>query len=883
MLTDNSPSILTSQKGVENLPMMMVASHVRENILTEEEAKNLGLTVNKHKHYHGLGKPLFLSVVGGLDDVTEAYRGTKNAENPDRRENYFLLISQYKDANGDTINVPVYVNQYGRYNRVFIETNKIATVFGRENFKTYIQKEISKGNLVRIKNRSTQASESTSLIDGDYSKNASKGSIHDSAEDVNKKISNTDSAGRELSKGQKERLGRGADANSSENLEIEGNEDYNGNESYSLKDASEESTKTNDILIDDVPDKREYISGMTITKSKMNTFPPYNNSKSDANEWSTRWAHREDIESGAQNLVFYYKRCYVIEKFDSADLKYQIVGRIGYKSYERIRKELKNDARIREEQPKKKMADFLRERNERGDTDEGRGESLDNPSTKHGRENRNILRLGREQDGKRPIQSDNSRSAEYDGKDRQTQSINKRKNFSLKEEETKAIDNVGVQVDEINREYKHLYNEKTVDKEFLNSVNVEIENAILSIRNNKWEDVPDTIEVTKLGNETIKTISGFVGFDVSRYVCKVEKDALRHIEKRHGINGENDQSLSDPKDIARMGYVINNIDNIEWVTDEKGNVVRSKKYNNKDNTSSPVMSLSSRIDGTYCVSQVVPDTRRKTIWVSSARIEKADGGNQVPNGNNVTPQRTPETPLDSSSANYNVSQERKSVNMMNEKGINHVGTLVDEPGKTLSLKDSVDVSPKKTTEYLDAVEDVQKGKKGAAERLAKYVDEGMIRTEAYEQLVEKYGAVPKGEKPHRDVSVPTKTEKNKKVSQTVRTILEAKATPDELVPTVEKMVEDGVFSYDVYTDKEAIEKAVDKLKNEGWIDAYNSWMKKVEQGVVSKELTAQGWALYNNAANRAAEATDETAKRDATQTALSILDAKPCIFNRVDY
>ena len=56
---------------------------------------------------------------------------------------------------------------------MFIDTNKIATVFGRNELKKYIKNEIAKGNLVRIKNRSTQASESQSPINSDYSKNAS--------------------------------------------------------------------------------------------------------------------------------------------------------------------------------------------------------------------------------------------------------------------------------------------------------------------------------------------------------------------------------------------------------------------------------------------------------------------------------------------------------------------------------------------------------------------------------------------------------------------------------------------------------------------------------------------------------------------------------------
>lgn len=56
----------------------------------------------------------------------------------------------------------------------------------------------------------------------------------------------------------------------------------------------------------------------------------------------------------------------------------------------------------------------------------------------------------------------------------------------------------------------------------------------------------------------------------------------------------------------------------------------------------------------------------------------------------------------------------------------------------MSLKDAIDVSPKNTTEYLDAVEDVQKGKKGATERLYKFVESGWISFQDYEELIEKY-------------------------------------------------------------------------------------------------------------------------------------------------
>ena len=176
-LTETTPLIITSQKGAKNLPMLMKSSHIRENIFTEEEAKKAGLKTGKGINYHGLGKELFIKVIDGLEDVEYAYRGTKNANDPTRRENYFLLISQYNDKYGNIINVPVFINETGRFNRVFIGTNKIATVFGRSDFYKYIQNEIQKGNLVKIKNRSNSSSELTAPIAADYVKNASKNII----------------------------------------------------------------------------------------------------------------------------------------------------------------------------------------------------------------------------------------------------------------------------------------------------------------------------------------------------------------------------------------------------------------------------------------------------------------------------------------------------------------------------------------------------------------------------------------------------------------------------------------------------------------------------------------------------------------------------------
>ena len=189
LLRDESPAIMVAQKGVKNLPMAMKASHIRENVFTEEEARNLGLPVSDDINYHGLGEEFFLQIVDGLDNVKEAYRGTKNADNSSRRENYFLLVSEFTDKDGNTINVPVYIDEHAQCNRVFIDVNKISTVFGKRNFRAYIDWQIRKKNLVRIKNRSSQTSERSAPIAEGYGKDAPTDSIHSNGENVNEKFS----------------------------------------------------------------------------------------------------------------------------------------------------------------------------------------------------------------------------------------------------------------------------------------------------------------------------------------------------------------------------------------------------------------------------------------------------------------------------------------------------------------------------------------------------------------------------------------------------------------------------------------------------------------------------------------------------------------------
>jgi hypothetical protein len=119
----------------------------------------------------------------------------------------------------------------------------------------------------------------------------------------------------------------------------------------------------------------------------------------------------------------------------------------------------------------------------------------------------------------------------------------------------------------------------------------------------------------------------------------------------------------------------------------------------------------------------------------------------------------------------------------------------------------------------------------------------------YAEYVRKYSEMVPGENPARKVSVPKQTSDTTKVSQTIRTIMEAKATPESILPTLKESIANGDFDYETYTDAAAKADAEKTIRDVGWDKAQRKWFNAMENGIVTKENTALGWTLYNNAVN----------------------------------
>lgn len=59
-----------------------------------------------------------------------------------------------------------------------------------------------------------------------------------------------------------------------------------------------------------------------------------------------------------------------------------------------------------------------------------------------------------------------------------------------------------------------------------------------------------------------KDVSNLVGFDISGYGNNLKPNAFDHVNKRHGADGIHDKSMANPKDIAKVQYILDNYDDV---------------------------------------------------------------------------------------------------------------------------------------------------------------------------------------------------------------------------------------------------------------------------------------------------------------------------------
>lgn len=250
----------------------------------------------------------------------------------------------------------------------------------------------------------------------------------------------------------------------------------------------------------------------------------------------------------------------------------------------------------------------------------------------------------------------------------QTPAFGKQKSIAM---ESNAEDFDGEETTGIDVEDKsdYPYNMQTVIQEYIDSTNDEILEYAEECRNNK-QTPHKRVPIGPVSSRQINDAQNLLGIDFSGYINALDNSALNHIEKRHGISGEKDSCMKDLRDVARVGYILNEYDNVEVTTDADGNVDYSKQFRDKDNNPAPMLKFSKKINGTYYAVIACPDARYKKLWLVSAYIGEKNSSSVTQESNVETLDSTPEAGLASpETTNNRLSQEKPIVNtydMQNE-------------------------------------------------------------------------------------------------------------------------------------------------------------------------------------------------------------------------
>lgn len=118
-----------------------------------------------------------------------------------------------------------------------------------------------------------------------------------------------------------------------------------------------------------------------------------------------------------------------------------------------------------------------------------------------------------------------------------------------------------------------------------------------------------------------------------------------------------------------------------------------------------------------------------------------------------------------------------------------------------------------------------------------------------EDLRTKYGTIPVGENPVREVTLPRKIDEKTRVHDTARTVMEAEATPEKRLADIQKAVLDGKLA-DVPVKNDVVaRRARARVEKNGWQTSLTDWTAKVRAGETSADLVAEGAVLLNNAGN----------------------------------
>lgn len=168
-------------------------------------------------------------------------------------------------------------------------------------------------------------------------------------------------------------------------------------------------------------------------------------------------------------------------------------------------------------------------------------------------------------------------------------------------------------------------------EDYKNSTDEELEKYIEDVINGK-KVIPALTVKDEVTDRLAEAIESAVGVNAKNYRVEIRPTEVTHIWNRHGTKGAADHSMKKIENIARMGYVLDNFDDV--VPGGR----KSKAFKNSDNTLAETVEIKKRIGNSiYHVVEAVPVTKERkmntiTAFIEDIKIEAVDQVGNTENG-----------------------------------------------------------------------------------------------------------------------------------------------------------------------------------------------------------------------------------------------------------
>nr|DAF49648.1 MAG TPA: nuclease [Myoviridae sp. ctuev19] len=197
--------------------------------------------------------------------------------------------------------------------------------------------------------------------------------------------------------------------------------------------------------------------------------------------------------------------------------------------------------------------------------------------------------------------------------------------------------------------------------DYKQSVDTDMVNFIENVRSGNYTE---PYVVSETNDRMRSAMMELTGMDKVGDVVLLDKNGVKHIDKRHGENGQHDKTMSKTEDMARAAYVLQNFDNAYLSKD------RADGYTTKNGKLAPIVIFDKKIDGTHIVVEAVSDSKKGrnfivSEYLSKNGVDKQKIARELPSSmdaGNTDPRATPEALASTTLANQSLAQEVAPVN-----------------------------------------------------------------------------------------------------------------------------------------------------------------------------------------------------------------------------